>query len=76
MTSKQTRERGRITIPDLFRFMASFAFLAPLAVVLYAMLDMRVDLLSTGELLLFRAIVPLCILMLLTFAYLRATEGL
>jgi hypothetical protein len=69
-------ERGRLTIPGLMLLLASFAFLAPLALLLYDVMQLRIGYLSTGELLLLQALVPLGLIVLLTVAYARATEGL
>lgn len=70
------RERARITLPDVVLLLASFAFLAPLAVILYDLLGKRVSVLTTGQLLLLQAVVPLALVVLLTAAYSRAAEGL
>jgi len=73
---RRRRDRGRLTLPGIMLLLASFMFLAPLSLLLYAVLEMRVSYLSTGELLILQGLVPLAIVVLLTVAYSRATEGL
>lgn len=67
--------RGRLTVADAILFLASMAFLAPLAVVFMQSLDENAGLLSQGSAYLYQMIPAFAVLILLSMIYVKAIGG-
>jgi hypothetical protein len=65
-------ERGRLTLPDVMFVTMSFAFLAALYPVFAESYRATDSLLDPGSRLLYQAILPLALLVLLTVIYVKA----
>jgi hypothetical protein len=68
-------DRARITLPDLVYVLGSLAILGALGPVFYEGLAQNVGVLSTGEALLWQAMVPFAGAVLLSVIWFKAIKG-
>lgn len=67
--------RGRLTVGQIVQLVFVLGFLGALVPVFYTSLDANAGDIGTGPGLLFRALIPLMIVVLLNFMWTAATEG-
>lgn len=70
-----TRDRGRITLPDLMHFLAAMAVLGALWPVAYTLLSTEETTIGTGELLLWQSVLPVALIVMLAIIWRKAAGG-
>jgi len=75
MNAEKMGNRGRITIVEVITSVAALGFLAALWPVVADALDAQAPIMSTGTVYIFRLVLPLMLLVLLSLIFTAARQG-